>query len=127
MITLYLLGTLAVCSEVKGLLGLPRDKGVSITAFPPGHLQLFDINSQGRAFATERKRFLAIGDSDPSISVTLFPKDPHANIRLLLKQAVRKRCMADRRIGCLLSGGLDSSLVAALLVECMKEEGCKYK
>ncbi len=109
------------------MLGLPRDKGVSITAFPPGHLQSFDIDAQGRAFAAESKRFLAIGGSDTSISAALFPNDSLANIRLLMKQAVRKRLMSDRRIGCLLSGGLDSSLVAALVVECMKEEGCNYK
>ena len=75
----------------------------------------------------ETKRFLRIGDSDASTVATLVPKDPHANIRMLLKKAVKKRLLADRRIGCLLSGGLDSSLIAALLVQCMKEEGYKYK
>lgn len=35
--------------------------------------------------------------------------------------------MANRRIGCLLSGGLDSSLVAALLVKTAKEAGISYK
>jgi len=35
--------------------------------------------------------------------------------------------MAHRRIGCLLSGGLDSSLVAALLVQEAKARGLKYK
>ena len=43
------------------------------------------------------------------------------NVRRLLKEAVRKRLMTERRIGCLLSGGLDSSLVAALVVECIRE------
>lgn len=35
--------------------------------------------------------------------------------------------MADRRIGCLLSGGLDSSLVAALLVKLGKEANLPYQ
>lgn len=35
--------------------------------------------------------------------------------------------MADRRLGCLLSGGLDSSLVAALLVKQTKEHNLPYK
>lgn len=34
--------------------------------------------------------------------------------------------MAERRIGCLLSGGLDSSLVAALVVKLCREQGVKY-
>jgi len=49
------------------------------------------------------------------------------NIRKLLSAAVEKRLMADRRIGCLLSGGLDSSLVAALLVKQAKENNLPYK
>jgi len=49
-----------------------------------------------------------------------------ADINKLVTEAVRKRLMADRRIGCLLSGGLDSSLVAALLVKLAKEAGVSY-
>ena len=39
-------------------------------------------------------------------------------IRDLLKNAVKKRLLSDRKIGCLLSGGLDSSLITALVKEC---------
>lgn len=52
--------------------------------------------------------------------------DVLANIRTLLSSAVRKRLMADRRVGCLLSGGLDSSLVAALLVKEAKAMNLPY-
>ena len=120
-------GTLAVCSEVKGLLELPRSDGVPVKPFPPAHVQTYNIDSEGKASLSETKQFLPIGSSDPSTVASLLPKDPYANIRLLLKKAVQKRLLADRRIGCLLSGGLDSSLIAALLVQCMKEEGYKYK
>jgi len=34
--------------------------------------------------------------------------------------------MSNRRIGCLLSGGLDSSLIAAILVKLSKEKGLPY-
>tara|TARA_Y100000590_G_scaffold347953_1_gene398754 strand:- start:161 stop:1429 length:1269 start_codon:yes stop_codon:yes gene_type:complete len=37
------------------------------------------------------------------------------NVNKLLKEAVVKRLMSDRKIGCLLSGGLDSSLIASLV------------
>jgi len=52
--------------------------------------------------------------------------DVKENIRNLLTDAVRKRLMAERRIGCLLSGGLDSSLIAALVVKLAREKGLKY-
>lgn len=48
---------------------------------------------------------------------TLNDNDVYSNIRKLLSAAVEKRLMANRRIGCLLSGGLDSSLIAAMLVQ----------
>lgn len=57
----------------------------------------------------------------------LTTNDIRGNIRKLLSAAVEKRLMADRRIGCLLSGGLDSSLVAALLVKQAKENNLPYK
>lgn len=50
----------------------------------------------------------------------------HTNIRNLLTQAVEKRMMSNRRIGCLLSGGLDSSLIASILVKLSKEKGLPY-
>jgi len=56
----------------------------------------------------------------------LTEKSVHANIRNLLTQAVEKRMMSNRRIGCLLSGGLDSSLIAAILVKLSKEKGLPY-
>lgn len=46
---------------------------------------------------------------------------------MLLSIAVKKRFMSDREIGCLLSGGLDSSLIAALLVRHAKEMKYPYK
>lgn len=41
--------------------------------------------------------------------------------------AVKKRMMGVRRIGCLLSGGLDSSLIASLVCKLSKEWNLDYK
>ena len=41
-----------------------------------------------------------------------------ANLRRLLTEAVKKRMIGQRRIGCMLSGGLDSSLVTSLVHRC---------
>jgi asparagine synthase (glutamine-hydrolysing) len=49
------------------------------------------------------------------------------NIKTLFSAAIEKRLMAERRIGCLLSGGLDSSLVASLLVKLAKQHDLPYK
>ena len=95
--------------------------------FQPGYLLTFDITSEGQAIMVENKRFLEIGGSDFTSVCAVHPTDIHANIRLLLKEAVKKRLMSERRIGCLLSGGVDSSLVTALLVQSLTEVECDYK
>ena len=91
--------------------------------FPPGHLQIFNVAADGFVSLSEEKPFLEVGNP----LVESKEDDVLAGIRQRMKEAVRKRLMADCRIGCLLSGGLDSSLVAAVLIECMKEAGCSYK
>ena len=53
-------------------------------------------------------------------------KDACKNIKKLLTESVKKRMMSDREVGCLLSGGLDSSLISAL-VSSMCEDPKKLK
>ena len=48
------------------------------------------------------------------------------NIRATLTNAVRMRLMSHRRIGCLLSGGLDSSLVTGIMVHEARKVGITY-
>ena len=45
------------------------------------------------------------------------------HINSLLVQSVKKRLMSDRPIGCLLSGGLDSSLISAIVAREFKNSG----
>lgn len=49
------------------------------------------------------------------------------NIRTLLTKSVEKRLLSERPIGCLLSGGFDSSVITALVAKYYKESGTKLK
>lgn len=127
-------GVLGVCSEAKGLVGMARELNGSkytLEPFPPGVFEEYSIDKEGRAKLVRQERFHEIGSPvkpqfRPFVPFNKLKNDVHANIRTLLSSAVKKRLMADRRVGCLLSGGLDSSLVAALLVKHAKEANLPY-
>ena len=58
------------------------------------------------------------------IPVTVFDREKaHELIRKSLYEAVESRMMSDREFGCLLSGGLDSSLVSAIASSICKKRG----
>ena len=59
-------------------------------------------------------------------NLALIKDDVALNIRSYLTNAVRMRLMSHRRIGCMLSGGLDSSLIAALTVQEARKQGITY-
>lgn len=51
------------------------------------------------------------------------PVDVYRMCRTLLTKSVVDRLHADREVGCLLSGGLDSSLIAAIAAQELKKQG----
>ncbi|KAG9279601.1 asparagine synthetase glutamine-hydrolyzing-like isoform X1 [Astyanax mexicanus] len=129
-------GFLAVCSEAKGLTQITHSMSepVKITPFPPGHFEVFNLKLNGKVESVHLERFHccteepkhAEYDDAEQLGKGFALETVKSNIRILFKNAVRKRLMAHRRIGCLLSGGLDSSLVAATLVKLSKEQELQY-
>ena len=91
-------GTILFASEPKNLLGLVGE----ITPFPPGHYY--------RAGKFIRYRDIAKADHFCYDELEILCR----NIREKLVAGVEKRLVADAKVGFLLSGGLDSSLVCAI-------------
>ncbi|XP_047238820.1 asparagine synthetase [glutamine-hydrolyzing] isoform X2 [Girardinichthys multiradiatus] len=129
-------GFLAVCSEAKGLTQITHsiETTATIVPFLPGHFEVFDLKLNGKVQSIQFEQFHcctrepahALYDTVEGLSSGVDKETVKRNIRSLFENAVRKRLMAHRRIGCLLSGGLDSSLVAAMLLKLSKEEKLPY-
>ncbi|XP_068188986.1 asparagine synthetase [glutamine-hydrolyzing]-like [Antennarius striatus] len=129
-------GFLAVCSEAKGLTQLSHAMATpaDIVHLLPGHFETFELKPTGKVQSIEMKQFHcctkepahAIYDTVERLPTGFDEETVKMNIRTLFENAVKKRLMAQRKIGCLLSGGLDSSLVAATLVKLAKEEKLQY-
>lgn len=92
----------AFASELKAFDGLSFD---TIEAIPPG--SLFDsLDGYRRWYRTPH------GAAEPEEDFDL--EAAYRELRLVLEDAVRKWMVADVEVGSFLSGGLDSSIIAAL-------------
>jgi len=92
-------GSLWVASEMKAI----EPYCSQVQAFPPGHLLDSEEGQLRRWYKPAWRDFSAASE----------PADSSA-LRVALEQAVHRQLMCDVPYGVLLSGGLDSSLVAAI-------------
>ena len=100
-------GTLLFASEIGAL--LPHVE--TLAEFPPGH------------YWTPRDGFVRYYRLPPVRHDLNDPAAAVAELIARLRQAVRRRLVADVPVGVFLSGGLDSSLIAALVAEARAETG----
>lgn len=98
-------GKIWFTSEMKTII----DEVVKVEVFPPGHFYHSQLGFV--------KYYHPKWDTLPATK-----KDP-SKLRELLTQAVEKRLMCDVPFGVLLSGGLDSSLIASIVARKLKAEG----
>jgi asparagine synthase (glutamine-hydrolysing) len=91
-------GDLAFASELKALVGVAEE----VEEFPPGTFYHTRLG---------RRRFGALAQRRPE---SLTVADHAARLREGVERAVVKRLMSDVPVGAFLSGGLDSSIIAAL-------------
>jgi len=94
-------------SELKAMSGFMRQ----IQQFPPGHYW----DSKTKTFQKYSNLPIKINHSFFDLPFETQQSNFKTEIKTRLINAVRKRFMTDRPFGCLLSGGLDSSLITAIV------------
>jgi asparagine synthase (glutamine-hydrolysing) len=127
-------GTLAFASELKALLclsGLPRDIDLdaidaylalqyvpgertalhAVRKVPPGHVLVVEGGSE------RLERYWELTPAEASTS----DEEWLERVQTAVADAVRKRLVADVPLGALLSGGIDSSIVVALMAQASAE------
>lgn len=99
-------GAVYFASELKALI----DECDSIISFPPGHVYDSADNTTTRYYQPSWWH----GDTEGPEAVIPTQKADLTLLRESLEAAVRKRLMSEVPYGVLLSGGLDSSLIASI-------------
>ncbi len=95
-------GDIGFASEAKSLVFMDE-----LEQFPPGHYWSSE----------DPQSFTRWYEHDYPLHTDQSEKEILDGIRHYLTEAVKKRLMSDRKVGCLLSGGLDSSLISALVAQ----------
>ena len=106
---------LMVCSEMKSI----QDDCDEVFVFPPGHYMTSDDECPVRYYMPKW-----IDNINPGRQMT--NKEYQSKINSSLTDAVSKRLMCDVPFGVLLSGGLDSSLIASISSRLLKQKDSQW-
>lgn len=104
-------------SELKQVYPLKYVSDVSINAFSPGSYKKYVLNKETNKFHVESKHlYVSFGFSKLDVKPIDEWQTYYDIIKNGFEKAVKKRVEnTDRPVACLLSGGLDSSLVASIV------------
>jgi len=106
-------------SEIKAI-GTGYDK---VVPFQPGYVRQYDASSTQILQDIEYHSVPWILNPQFHPSEKTGYQDACIALRFALEEAVRKRLLTDRPVAALLSGGLDSSLIASILQKNLKQVG----
>lgn len=115
--------TIAFCSEMKGLINIKSNNKIEIFR-PRTWLHATGMKDDSKLYFNAGM-YYRIGN----LPIVKKPEmdDVYRMIQRLFTKAVEVRLESDREIGCLLSGGLDSSLVAGIASQILKSKGKTLK
>jgi asparagine synthase (glutamine-hydrolysing) len=115
--------TFAFCSEMKGLINLKDNNKIEVFR-PRTWLHATGMKNESKLYFNAGL-YYRLGNMPIIKKPELY--DVFRIVRNLFTKAVEMRLDSDREIGCLLSGGLDSSLVSAIASNILKEKGKTLK
>lgn len=113
---------ISLASELKCLNEIVDDDFHKVEMYPPGSYTVYDINADK---LTTTKYYSLSFDSLSFDNLHDNTPDIIKNIKDKLYSAVNKRLLSDRKIGCLLSGGLDSSIITYLTASIIGPDNLK--
>jgi asparagine synthase (glutamine-hydrolysing) len=100
-----------------------------IEQFPPGHIWTSITKKYMRYYdnSYKTKKIFPIAENNTdeydNIKTSFYKKEIYKH----LTNSVEKRMISDREVGCLLSGGFDSSIITALVVKMNENKNIKIK